>query len=450
MILSLDGQLALIIPNDGTLTVDTSVIVVGQDGEESTGLVSDITKDEVIVKVSMDDFSNGDTVSVKREENDSVVEDQKLITLENTDYTAAYKSLLEKRIALVNQYNRLIEISNTGYVYAESAGTISDVDNSLVVATKNNTNYENVSSASYSSGNYMYSVFNSFLIAFKNENAILGETVSRTVSLVWLDKNNAITDTEYPEEVTVDLKANGVVIDSVVFNAETGWEYTWSGLPKKDAEETYSYSIEVRELEGYSSTARVEDTVTLIIMSPMDNNRDYGMDGLFGNPNEQENSEGDNPFGDMNPEENENIPDNPAGAEENTDGNGDFSGGSFPEGDFSGGFSSGFSGGFSSGASGMQASSEATATQTVSYELEETVLCNITVNDKVSIEITIDELDINKVYVGQQCNVALDAITGQSFTGTIDGENVEIIDGLSANQVVYYRYADSIKVNTGR
>lgn len=62
------------------------------------------------------------------------------------------------------------------------------------------------------------------------------------------------------------------------------------------------------------------------------------------------------------------------------------------------------------------------------YAISETVICQLTPNDEVSISVTIDELDINKVSVGQECDVILDALTGQSFTGTIirrdaSGEN---------------------------
>ncbi|MCD8333714.1 MAG: efflux RND transporter periplasmic adaptor subunit, partial [Clostridiales bacterium] len=48
-----------------------------------------------------------------------------------------------------------------------------------------------------------------------------------------------------------------------------------------------------------------------------------------------------------------------------------------------------------------------------------TTLFSITPQDTMTLEITLDEMDILKVEVGQEAAITLDAFPGQSFTGTV-------------------------------
>ena len=66
-----------------------------------------------------------------------------------------------------------------------------------------------------------------------------------------------------------------------------------------------------------------------------------------------------------------------------------------------------------------------TAAQATSerFSTEETTILTVTPQETVSVEITVDELDILSVREGQQATVTLDALVGQSFTGTITDIN---------------------------
>ena len=54
-----------------------------------------------------------------------------------------------------------------------------------------------------------------------------------------------------------------------------------------------------------------------------------------------------------------------------------------------------------------------------SYTLDESGIYSIVPHDTVSVEISVDELDIRSLAVGQDVTVSLDALPGQSFEGRI-------------------------------
>jgi len=53
------------------------------------------------------------------------------------------------------------------------------------------------------------------------------------------------------------------------------------------------------------------------------------------------------------------------------------------------------------------------------FPLEGTTIMTVTTMDKVSVSFSVDELDILSISKGQEALVTVDALTGQSFTGTV-------------------------------
>ena len=77
------------------------------------------------------------------------------------------------------------------------------------------------------------------------------ETTSVNVSVVWIDANDQ--DSSRPKEVTVKLKADGILIDSAVISLENNWEHTFSDLLKYyDSGEEIIYTLEQDALDEYS------------------------------------------------------------------------------------------------------------------------------------------------------------------------------------------------------
>lgn len=82
-----------------------------------------------------------------------------------------------------------------------------------------------------------------------------------------------------------------------------------------------------------------------------------------------------------------------------------------PSGDLpSGGMSMG--GGMSSGGVGQ--------TQTFEkYSLDKLTVASVTSQEHMTLEVTVDELDISKIYVGQSATVTVDALAGEHFSATV-------------------------------
>lgn len=470
MVLSLDGRLAIDVPNDGSLTVDTVVQVKTADGENYDGVVNAIEKDKVVVTVSMDDCDAGESVtvisedgsktyatgalyvanaldvtgysgtiaSVKVSTGDTVSEGDTLLTLENTDYTAQYQSLLTKRIALVNQYNTLVEIANTGYVFADADGTISDVDESLLASNKtsitaSSKRNESVDVSAMSLDSFetystnMLAMVSTPANAVKKIATLFGihtsdkevetatteesgtdiETISKTVSVIWLDSNQSVTSENLPKSVTVDLLAGETVVQTATLDEKSGWTYTWSNLPKYDNGVEILYSIRESKVEGYTTTSKVDGSVTIIINAQTAKQTE-GSDAQKPSDANQKTEDNQKSDDSQKPDNNQ-MPDANQKSVKQSNAQKD---------------NQNMSNQNRSNATSVSSDSEKsdvaiTTEAEEDYILEETVLGSMMPNDQVNIDVTIDELDINDVAVGQSCEVILDALSGQQFEGKI-------------------------------
>src|SRR5699024_11534704 len=77
------------------------------------------------------------------------------------------------------------------------------------------------------------------------------ELKSITVTKSWID-NDSSAD---PNEITVDLLANGEIIQTVKITAATDWAYQFENLPAYDEQgKAIVYSIMEHEVEGYETT----------------------------------------------------------------------------------------------------------------------------------------------------------------------------------------------------
>lgn len=98
--------------------------------------------------------------------------------------------------------------------------------------------------------------------------------------------------------------------------------------------------------------------------------------------------------------------------------------GGFPGGNMSGGMGGMPSGGMS----GSMPSGGIVQEEDPYYSLEKLTIASVTSQEHMTVEITIDELDISKVYVGQSATVTMDALAGETYAATVtrianSGEN---------------------------
>ena len=84
-----------------------------------------------------------------------------------------------------------------------------------------------------------------------------------------------------------------------------------------------------------------------------------------------------------------------------------------------GSMSGGMGGGLSGMAGGTDASAGTQSESAADYTMEETILCTLTPYDTAEIAVSVDELDIRSLAVGQNVSVTFDALPGQGVEGEI-------------------------------
>lgn len=82
------------------------------------------------------------------------------------------------------------------------------------------------------------------------------------------------------------------------------------------------------------------------------------------------------------------------------------------QGGLSGGFSGGFAGGYSGGTVETEPEFEA-------YSLDTVTVASVTPQGEMTLEITVDELDIGSLSLGQTAGLTVNALTGRHFTATV-------------------------------
>ena len=326
MLLSLDNLLAVRVDNPGSVNVGDKLTIKDKDGNSATGKIAQVEKDTIVVTVSLSNFSfeeevtvygveekslgtgklyiysqqkvtgfSGTISSVKVSKGDKISAGNTLLTLSDTDYTAAYQNLLNKRIVLEEQYNQLVEVGNSGYVYAKEAGSISNIYDSLVVsAAAENTKTASgkiddnlaatgnhvIRTSHTSSGMILTSQRNQtgFILTTadtstegttKEEETTPAETVSKSVNLVWLNSDgNAMTE-GMPQQVVIQLCNGETILDERILDVKTEWKYTWTQLEKYDSDGSeIPYTIKIKDaVEGYTITTQIIDSVTVLIFT---------------------------------------------------------------------------------------------------------------------------------------------------------------------------------------
>lgn len=84
-------------------------------------------------------------------------------------------------------------------------------------------------------------------------NTHVSDTTSKTVTKVWDDADNQ--DGIRPENVTVNLMANGKFVERAVLNADNKWSYTWDDLYVNENGQEIAYTVEeVDVARGYESS----------------------------------------------------------------------------------------------------------------------------------------------------------------------------------------------------
>lgn len=397
MLLSLDGRMAVDI-DAGDMSPGTALTVTLSDGTELSGSVYSISEGTAAVTVPDTAAEYGDTVTVSYDGDvigtgilrinnplrvvgyagtvssvsvsagAYVYSGQQLLTLTDTGYSARYETLLEKRRTLETQMQELFKAYETGGVYAASSGCVSGLNEDIV--TETNTVY--ASAAAYSGGSGGIKLLSS-----------VSHIGRRAVLLSSESPDTGIQDSETPSP------------------APSG-EPSPSPSPSPEPGESTEYIGKVTDIKEN------EDSTRTITVSLTDGSRIELDSAQLG-----EKAAGIK-TGDILA-----LEYSPSGELINVTVYQNGSGGNTPGGqDGMPGGSGGMSGGMGVG-SGAAMNGAQEAESDPDYIMEETELCTLTPYDTAEISLTVDELDISRLSIGQPVTVTLDALPGQSFDGSI-------------------------------
>lgn len=397
MLLSLDGRMAVDI-DAGDMSPGTALTVTFSDGTELSGSVYSISEGTAAVTVPDTAAEYGDTVTVSYDGDvigtgilrinnplrvvgyagtvssvsvsagAYVYSGQQLLTLTDTGYSARYETLLEKRRTLETQMQELFKAYETGGVYAASSGCVSGLNEDIV--TESNTVH--ASAAAYSGGSGGIKLLSS-----------VSRIGRRAVLLSSESPDTGIQDSETPSPAP-----SGEPSPSPSPSPEPGESTEYIGKVtdiKENEDGTRTVTVALTdgsriELDSAQLGEKAAGIKTGDILA-----LEYSPSGELINVTVYQNGSGGN---------------TPGGQD------------GMPGG--SGGMSGGMGGGSGAAMNGAQE-----AESDPDYIMEETELCTLTPYDTAEISLTVDELDISRLSIGQPVTVTLDALPGQSFDGSI-------------------------------
>ena len=397
MLLSLDGRMAVDI-DAGNISPGTALTVTLSDGTELSGSVYSISEGTAAVTVPDTAAEYGDTVTVSYDGDvigtgilrinnplrvvgyagtvtsvsvsagAYVYSGQQLLTLTDTGYSARYETLLEKRRTLETQMQELFKAYETGGVYAASSGCVSGLNEDIV--TESNTVH--ASAAAYSGGSGGIKLLSS-----------VSRIGRRAVLLSSESPDTGIQDSETPSPAP-----SGEPSPSQSPSPEPGESTEYIGKVtdiKENEDGTRTVTVALTdgsriELDSAQLGEKAAGIKTGDILA-----LEYSPSGELINVTVYQNGSGGNTLGGQ-----DGMP----------------------------GGSGGMSGGMGVG-SGAAMNGAQEAESDPDYIMEETELCTLTPYDTAEISLTVDELDISRLSIGQPVTVTLDALPGQSFDGSI-------------------------------
>lgn len=407
MLISLDGLMAVDIETDADIATGDSVTVQLADGTELTGRVASFSEGVAAITVTDDGTTYGEIVMVSDEagnvlgtgelyihselkvtgysgtvskikcaENGLVDAGDTLLTLTDTEYTAEYQALLATRSDYEEQMIALFQLYQDGNIYAEYSGTISGVDEDLLIATTraSQTGY---ASASQTTGTI------TDLVASKKDSAAV---------MTLLGNNPSGAD-----DTTVGAYSNyAATVSSVAYSAISTKEYP--------------ASVSITDYSAYTSLGITSDMMTTDSQISPDVSTPVYMyeNGAWTSYSVSDISAGDVLILTYDSSDRSNLVWIVIASKGQTGENG----------------GSGYTGGSHSGSSGTTSDTTTEETEPT-YTITESTAMSVTPADTMSVTITVDELDILSLKTGQEATVTLDALRGETYTGSVTDIDLE-------------------------
>lgn len=399
-VLSLDGRMAVDIETEVSLRVGDNVLVTLSDGEEVTGRVESTLGDTIIVTIPDSGYdvdapaqvstSDGEylgygrlyihnpwnatafygTVStVNVAENDTVSAGKTLFTLSDTDHSTQYEILVGQRQEYEETMAELFKMYQSGTLTAPCDGVVSGVDeNSAYLLSAEDTGWTlvllgNTEEASGDGDDPEDTPENPGGGEEGNGGDGGEETPPETVSYTGL-----VAYVTAAEDGTLTYMTNGqeVTITDPSQLTEGQKDTSTMTIPYPYSGSTYLYVIANGTLQLTATPASQGYLVLIVDDSMLISLGSVSMGG---------------------------------------------SGGQMSGGNMSGSMSGGFSGGASGGVT--------IAPTFEPYDLTEYTVLTVTPSAAMTLDITVDELDISKISAGLEADITVTALSGEEFKGTV-------------------------------
>ncbi len=435
MLLSLDGLMAADIETTADLSAGDSVTVTLSDGTELAGRVDKAAGGSVTVTVTDDGTQYGDAVTIKDtdgnvigqstlyihselkitgytgtisgvkcNENDKVDAGDTLLTVTNAENNAEYDRLVAQRGEYEEVMAQLFKLYEDGKLFAECAGTISgiseDDEDTQSAAADDTTNDDTAAGETEDADSSETDAESSSQLSFAVEQDLTASRLVYTVEMP--DETPAAT----PSETATVSKNPGGLDDATIAGYTNDVGVVTNVAYGAITVSMYPSSVSVADYTSFGSLGIGTDSMTSQRqISPAASTPVY----MYSNGAWVSRSLNDISTGDVLiiTYDNGAATGNPIWIVIASKGQSSAGGNQNKP-------------GISSGAS---ASASATAAETQEpediYAISDTTVMSLTPADKMSVSITIDELDILKMKKGQEATVTLDAISGETFAGTV-------------------------------
>lgn len=410
MVLSIDGLMAVCVDAKGMLSPGDVVIVTLPGGDTEPGKVESVVNGTAVVTLSDDGPAKGDTVTVSLEdgtlvgsgelyihselsitaftgtvdaihvsEGEKVSGGRKLMTLTDREYTGEYDTLLLQRAKLEEQMITLFRLYQEGFLTAPCDGMVSGV-----------ADYKAANLGSNGSGWVL---------------RLLANAPGEDPDALYQNYVGMVTGAE---EGALQLKLCPVPIQILDYSQVGGLGLS-GDLMTEEMTYTPDAAVPVYTYTDGGWTAGAVSGITpgdtlLFAFSPEDGRLAFlvfvshtDMGGEEEKPPEEEKpGEGEKPDSGEASGEGEHSGEAPAA-----------------------GGSAGSGSGMGSGSMGAGGSASGSTAKEPEYTVAETEILTVIPQDTMTITITVDELDILSLKVGQSAQVTLDAMPGKAFAGTV-------------------------------
>lgn len=421
-----DGTVESVSATSTVITFDDSVFAYEEEVTVTDSEDTTLGTGKAYIHQEISVVASGGTISsLNVSLNSNVSASTSVFTLTSSAKSAEYMQAVTEREQLVSLLNTLVAIQVNGGITAPVDGMLQTV----------NTSGDSSSSSSTQSSN------GGFMMDATDE--ITSESTAEVAQAANVDEqkiteDNAVDMATVVESIDTEATATGIAQMSTasfgtstktqaeapfgliggagfIYGTTTDMEYA----DKEDATEwkdctadktevaAGTWYVRVKETDTVGASAAVKVEVTAAGTDRSQQSQDSPQDNSQKKEENTGTSEESKDTTDK--EETSSVPSNQQGKndssnQENTE-------------DASGGTKT--SGGTSASRSGYSLSSSSSSTATTSSSLETTSMFTIANGDKMMVTMNVDELDIGTMQIGQEAEITLDAIEGETFTGQI-------------------------------